>query len=501
MSKRKTKPVATKETEESDEIEEVEEVEEPKKNSKKDSKKDLKKDSKKEAQTDASEPNETTTTTEPSEATAAVKVYKYKELKFKNAKVSSLNKNGTQPMAFITYNDPLLNSENKILMQSGHIKMTSGNPIPPLDKDNQNSKGYYPDDSKREFLKIPLDPNQDSCIELRKHLEEADKWAGSEETRKKLFGSNWKKYVYTTCIKSPKIDDDEDEDDDAKGKKGKKEKPKLVMAKDGKEYRVRVGKDGKDYIVMDFVKMKFNVCIEKKDDKNKNKKNNNNNDEDDENNKGVRTIKTKIKKVLGKGNKKLMEINSIGDIAKEIKYQSEIRFIFYYGKIWANKTASTGTDVKAYGLGLKLMSIEYTPGKSTINTQDVEFRSDDEDGGDDNAKETKSSSKKSPKLDDDDEENENEENEEKEEKEETKKSKSKSKTKSKAKSNNSDEEEVPEDEEEEEQEASSKKNKKKKARVEEEEEEEEAEPEEEPEEEEEEDTKSKKKSKSASRSK
>ena len=481
MSKRKSKTTASKEIEESEESEEI--------------KKGTKKESKNKQNT--SEGSDTG-------ETAAVKVYKYKEIKFKNSDVSELNKSGAQPMAFINYNDPNLQSKNKILVQSGRIKMTSGG-IPPLDKDNPNAKGYYPNNSKREFIKIPLDPEQDACIELRKHLEEADKWAGSEEMRKKLFGSGWKKYVYTPCIKSPKFDEEEDDSND---KKGKKEKPKFVTAKDGREYRVRSGKDGKEYMVMDFVKMKFNILINKKDSKLGNKKSKNDDDDDDDNNgQEERIIKTKIKKVLGKNNKKTIDVKSISDIAKEIRYQSEIRFIFYYNKIWANKIASQGTDIKPYGLGLKIMSIEYTPGKSAINADNVEFRSDDEDE-EENKVTKKSSSKKNVKLDDDDDEKDDDEKED-EEVETKKKSKGKSKDsdeedekitkkKSKGKSKDSDEEEeeVPDDEEEEGSSSKKKQSKKKKAKVEEEEEEEEEEQEEpeEPEEEEEEEEKPKKKS-------
>lgn len=456
----------------------------------------------------------------------AVKVYKYKEIKFKNTDVSELNKSGAQPMAFINYNDPVLQTKNKILVQSGHIKMTSGG-IPPLDKDNPNQKGYYPNNSKREFIKIPLDPEQDACIELRKHLEEADKWAGSEELRKKLFGNKYKKYVYTPCIKSPKYEDEnEDENDDynTKNKKGNKDKNKIVTGKDGREYRVRVGKDGKEYIIMDFVKMKFNILINKNP-KIKSKKSKS--DEDDDDDQEERIIKTKIKKVLGKNNKKIIEVKSISDIAKEIKYQSEIRFIFYYNKIWANKSPSQGTDIYPYGLGLKIMSIEYTPSKGAINTDNVEFRSDDEDDNNDNIKETKKMpTKKSAKLDDDD-ENDNE-SDEKDDIDPDDNNKSKEKSKEKTKNINDDDDEIndkktsknktkekskkseEEDSNEDEEDHSSKKkqSKKKKAKVEDEDEQDEDEQDEDENEDEdeqdEEETKSKKKSskgKSASRSK
>jgi len=217
--------------------------------------------------------------TSESGETSAVKVYKYSEIKFSNAEVSELNKSGTQHMAYINYNDSKLSTRNKILIQSGHIELTSHG-IPPLDKKDAVKK-YYPDNKSREFIKIPLDPKQPTCDELRKHLEAADKWAGTEEMRRKLFGSKWKKYVYSPSIKVPKSGDDDDDGGEDEEDESKKKKKKS-KDKDESKPRVRIGKDGKEYPIMDYVKMKFNIIPVKKDDK-----------ED-------RIIKTKIKKVLDK---------------------------------------------------------------------------------------------------------------------------------------------------------------------------------------------------------
>jgi len=65
-------------------------------------------------------------------------------------------------------------------------------------------------------------------------------------------------------------------------KTNQKRKRKKSKDKDESKPRVRIGKDGKEYPIMDYVKMKFNIIPVKKDDK-----------ED-------RIIKTKIKKVLDK---------------------------------------------------------------------------------------------------------------------------------------------------------------------------------------------------------
>jgi len=53
-------------------------------------------------------------------------------------------------------------------------------------------------------------------MQLRKHMEMVDEWAGSDNIKKKLFGKTADKYQYQPCIKIPQPvnNDDDDEDDD-----------------------------------------------------------------------------------------------------------------------------------------------------------------------------------------------------------------------------------------------------------------------------------------------
>lgn len=354
--------------------------------------------SKKSAPSNNSE--ETTTS-----SSSTVSVYRYKDIVFNCVEVSELNKDGSQPLAYVNYLNPTTQASTKLLMQSGKIKLTSHG-IPSLDKKDSKTN-FYPDDSKREFIKIPLDPGQAACLELREHLEKADEWAGSDEMRKKLFGKRADKYQFQTSIKTPqkidKNDDEEDEEDD-KLKKGKDNKPAKV------------------YPVIDYVKMKFNVV------KGKNM--------------------TKLKKI--EGNKKnLVKAETITEIASEITFLSEVKFIFYYNKIWANKTPSPGAPKIMYGIGFKIMAIEYTPGTSRgLNADNIDFLSEEENDDDEESgaksknKSTKPVTKPvtkpmtktvtktvnpAPKLDsDDDNEEDNEEkDEEKEENDDEEESESK----------------------------------------------------------------------------
>lgn len=304
-------------------------------------------------------------------------VYRYKEIDFSSAAVSELNKDGMQPLAYINYNDPVRKAETKLLVQSGKIKLVAHG-IPGLHDE------YVKDDSAREFIKIPLDPQQAACVELRKFLEAVDEWAGSAEMRKTLFKGRADKYQYQSAIKTPKPADDDDDDDDNK-KKSKK------------------GKSDKKYPIYDFVKMKFNMDIQGK----------------------GRTNKTKLKRKEGTTSK-VIKADTITEIANQIKFQSEIRFVFYMVKIWANKTAASGAVYIPYGVGFKLMAVEFTPGQNKgIDVNSVDLLSDeDEDeaevkkpakksskktNSDDEEEVKKSSSKKSPKVDDSDDDQSNDE--------------------------------------------------------------------------------------------
>lgn len=332
---------------------------------------------------------------------AQTKIYRYNKLNLDAyAEVSELNKEGQQPLAYINYNDPDLNSPTKILVQTDKIKITSHG-IPSLSKEGDKNN-YYPTDDKREFIKVPLDPEQESCVKLRKFLEKVDEWAGSEEMRIKLFGKRASKYQYQKCIKSPeaKDDDEDDGDDDDKPKKGKKAK--------------KSGDEKKKYPPMDYVKMKLNVVGSG----------------------SGRINVTKLKRIEG-SKKTFVKADTVTEVANEIRFLSEIKIIFYFNKIWANKTVAQGATVIPYGMGFKVIAFEYTPhvGKG-VNTDEVDFISEEEEEDDDQEQvQTKKSSKakNSPKMDDD--ENENDDNEDEEDEDDSKKN-SKNKNKSETSSKN-----------------------------------------------------------------
>lgn len=288
---------------------------------------------------------------------STVPIYKYKDIIFSNIEISELNREGTQPLSYINYNDPVRNMRTRILVQTGKIKLTSHG-IPPLDREDSKNH-YYPDDSKREFIKIPLDPDQPACVDLKKFLEKVDSWAGSSEIRRRLFGKKEDKYEYQSCIKFPlRRDDDESNDEKSDNVKN-------------------------DRSAVEYVKMKFNVVQQGKE----------------------RVNRTKIVKNMGGGQKEQINAITITDIANEIKFLSEVRLIFYFSKIWANKIPAQGASKIMYGIGFKVMAIEYTPNiRNIFDVDNIDFLPDEEE-----SKVNESAEKKDSKNEVDEEDNENEE--------------------------------------------------------------------------------------------
>lgn len=85
----------------------------------------------------------------------------------------------------------------------------------------------YRPNGERQFIKIPLDPEQGACRDFRAHIEAVDKWASSTKVRETLFGNKLDQYKYIPLIKSP---------------------PPM-----------RADKKGKEYPIIDYVKMRFHT--------------------------------------------------------------------------------------------------------------------------------------------------------------------------------------------------------------------------------------------------
>ena len=74
-------------------------------------------------------------------------------------------------------------------------------------------KNFYPDDSKRPFIKIGIDVEQPELVELRDGFAHIDQTIGSDEVKYALFGKRRvqkkpENYRYIPCVKIPEFEDD-----------------------------------------------------------------------------------------------------------------------------------------------------------------------------------------------------------------------------------------------------------------------------------------------------
>jgi hypothetical protein len=226
---------------------------------------------------------------------------------FSDIEVSELNKDPPQMIAFINIYQN--NSITKFVIKTDPIQITSRG-IPKLS--NENDMGYYPDDSRREFIHIGLDLKQPACVQFKLFLEKADDFFGSVHIRKKLFGRRSDEFEYQPLIKKIRSCDD---DDDYVNKKKQQPKPP------------------------DHIKIKFIVDLID----------------------GHRIMRTRL---INYG--KQINAKTVTDIASYVKFNTVACFTVHFRKIWANKCSAPGSKKKHYGVGLAMIEIDTTTQKSTF---------------------------------------------------------------------------------------------------------------------------------------
>lgn len=284
---------------------------------------------------------------------------RYKDIKIEDIVLEEAPKSdGPQTIWFMNQNNTVLKQKTPMRLQTGKIKMTGGG-IPQLDsereKRNQKTYGNYKSDEDREFMKIPLDPKQKACNDLKDFMTMLDEHYGSEEFRKKHFKTKWEQYMYSPCVREPQTQDEE-ENSDEDGKASKNKKKAVVESK---------------YPKLDTCKMKFDT--ERETHKNRTKL---------------------VKNVDGK--KTRVVADTITEIAKEIRFQSTCKFVFTFAKMWAQKLPSKKGGSKDYGIGFKILAIEYEPGEASNFGGDAEFDSNSDEDEEEEVDTKKSKSKTPP---------------------------------------------------------------------------------------------------------
>jgi hypothetical protein len=194
-----------------------------------------------------------------------------------------------------------VNSQN--IIETEPIKIT-GYGIPGLDGK------YFPTDDKRSFIKLALDLNQQSCINLKKFLERGNEFFTSNELKKKLFKSNHNSWTFNTFVKVPydKISDDDESDSKS-------------------NFHIR------SFRKMDYVKIKLPASSKK-------------------------YGKYCCSISLFLGDKQIMqnELLPLEEITKYVKFGATIKIKFSLTKIW-----ETRTQIKSYGVTLCASEIRVIP--------------------------------------------------------------------------------------------------------------------------------------------
>jgi hypothetical protein len=175
---------------------------------------------------------------------------------------------------------------------------------------------YYPTDSSRAFIKVPLDLNNAEVKEFYEKLKDLDEIMDSDAFKTEQFGKDKKKkYKYMPIVRVP--EEDPDAEDDPK----KKKYPRPPYAK----FKLNVTWPETKIITEVFLS----------------------------------TMKD------GKRERAKQEINSIDEFASHVRFNSTIRPIITPVKSWCEKKVKQGSDYMLYGVTFKIIKIEVEPSENT----------------------------------------------------------------------------------------------------------------------------------------
>jgi hypothetical protein len=179
---------------------------------------------------------------------------------------------------------------------------------------------YYKSDEQRSFLKLALDPNQPSCVELGNMLKDLDTAILKHKTS--VLKKYAKIYKYQPIFREPQVDDtaeisdDEDEDEE-------KEETKKT------EQRER----------FNYFKVKMDTKFPERDQ--------------------IRTLV--FRKTVDKAGKttreKLDDVATMSDLEKYVRLGSKVRLVLMANKLWASKNKDSAGNRK-FGVTLKVLQME-----------------------------------------------------------------------------------------------------------------------------------------------
>ena len=215
-----------------------------------------------------------------------------------------------QRIAYLEYNHEKFGSNQPLVIQFPWIRIVNYG-VPKMDEK------FFKNDSERAFIKIPLDDNIPESAELIKMLIKLDELFSSKKFCEHLFGKKYEKYIkgYVPIYRKPVLNEDEDNDDISKKKLSKSTIPKYPYMK------VKIDTDYNTGEVK--TKLYRSELID---------------------NKRIRT--------------ELQEIKTIDDFAREVCWNSNIRIIIRFVKIWAQPLTKKDP---IWGATFKIMKAEVEP--------------------------------------------------------------------------------------------------------------------------------------------
>jgi len=193
-------------------------------------------------------------------------------------------------------------SNSPLQIQSPDIKLTHYG-IP-----RYNPK-HHKTQRERMFIKIPENVNDEKCAQFFQKLEEIDEWFDSEDYKDSMFGKHAKLYKYIPIVRTPQVEEDEDEDSN---KGAPKAKPRYIKLKIDSDYETN------NVLTKCFVK---------------------------------------------EGSERIpcVDIVTVDDLLKYVRFQSTIKFLVLLNRTYMSKNKLGNSSFRNYGVILKLVQVICDP--------------------------------------------------------------------------------------------------------------------------------------------
>jgi hypothetical protein len=206
--------------------------------------------------------------------------------------------------------------------------------------------GKYYDASKANYMKMPLDEDDEGAKFLMDMLKEIDDYNEKNKNqillletptkgKKTKINNISKKYSYQPIVRKPVIKDDDDVDDDESSEDNNN------------------NKYNNNFTRPDYCKLFFDVDYKSG------------------------NLKTEIRLFEDENDKdpKTLELHSVTQLYDYMPLKSKIRFgSITINKLWAAKSAMAGADTRKYGLGLKIKKIDIITGEGSTGQASDQLR-------------------------------------------------------------------------------------------------------------------------------